>query len=187
MAPIPKVSENVAWRRETYEGATAYEGGENVGMSRLEGYQAECLQKQNFKDQEDVESPQTFAPWLTFLPNVLSTKLSPWLAHGCLSPRMVAKHLNKGAIDNSQATDTLLFELMVRDFYRFNCLKYGEKLFGEGESHCTYFPPFVTTHCFTRPQFFFRWPRGSPSQVVQLIYREGDAELARKGTEPVER
>ncbi|MDE8349744.1 MAG: DASH family cryptochrome [Acidocella sp.] len=60
-----------------------------------------------------------------------STKLSPWLAVGALSPRTVFQYLKahearRGANDS---TYWIWFELLWRDYFRFWSLKHGVRLF----------------------------------------------------------
>jgi len=66
-----------------------------------------------------------------------SSKFSPWLACGCLSPRTVywsAKKYEKQRVAN-QSTYWLIFELLWRDYFRFQGARLQGKLFlpeGEG-------------------------------------------------------
>ena len=60
-----------------------------------------------------------------------STKFSPWLALGAVSPRQIYAELIKfeqqyGA---NESTYWLVFELLWRDYFRYMLIKYGEKLF----------------------------------------------------------
>ncbi len=60
-----------------------------------------------------------------------STKLSPWLATGAVSPRTVHEALLKheerfGVSDGSR---WIVFELLWRDYFRFSSLKHGRRLF----------------------------------------------------------
>jgi deoxyribodipyrimidine photo-lyase len=60
-----------------------------------------------------------------------STKFSPWLAHGNLSPRYVAaqcKKYEEQRIKN-KSTYWLVFELLWRDYCKFFALKHGSKIF----------------------------------------------------------
>jgi deoxyribodipyrimidine photo-lyase len=62
-----------------------------------------------------------------------SSKLSPWLALGCISARTIAAELaiyeqRYGANDG---TYWLWFELMWRDYFRFLHFKYGRQLYQE--------------------------------------------------------
>jgi len=60
-----------------------------------------------------------------------STKFSPWLAVGALSPRKVfdcVKRYEKERTAN-QSTYWVIFELMWRDYFKFVSLKYGDSIF----------------------------------------------------------
>uniref|UniRef100_A0A0B7B3L3 Cryptochrome DASH n=2 Tax=Arion vulgaris TaxID=1028688 RepID=A0A0B7B3L3_9EUPU len=60
-----------------------------------------------------------------------STKFSPWLAHGCISPRKIYWELKKYEQErtSNQSTYWIIFELLWRDYFRFVALKYGSKIF----------------------------------------------------------
>ncbi|KAL8153131.1 hypothetical protein V2J09_010891 [Rumex salicifolius] len=60
-----------------------------------------------------------------------STKFSPWLANGCLSPRLIyeeVKRYEKERISND-STYWVLFELIWRDYFRFLSVRYGNSIF----------------------------------------------------------
>ncbi len=60
-----------------------------------------------------------------------SSKLSPWLANGSLSPRNVfweVKKYEKEVIRN-QDTYWLIFELIWRDYFKYVSLKFGNRIF----------------------------------------------------------
>ncbi len=60
-----------------------------------------------------------------------SSKLSAWLAFGCISPRTIyheVKVYERARIAN-KSTYWLIFELLWRDFFRFNMAKYHCELF----------------------------------------------------------
>ena len=60
-----------------------------------------------------------------------SSKLSPWLALGCISPRTIyteLKRYEKERVKND-STYWLIFELIWRDYFRFIAKKHGTKLF----------------------------------------------------------
>ncbi|KAL9656149.1 hypothetical protein ABK040_007767 [Willaertia magna] len=67
-----------------------------------------------------------------------SSKISPWLSIGCLSPRFIyfeIKRYEKERISN-QSTYWLIFEMLWRDFFRFFGEKFGNNLFKlSGISH----------------------------------------------------
>jgi len=62
-----------------------------------------------------------------------STKFSPWLAIGCLSPRLIYGEIKQYEKMNTanESTYWVIFELMWRDFFQFVGLKYGDILFRE--------------------------------------------------------
>jgi len=63
-----------------------------------------------------------------------STKFSPWLAHGCLSPRMIYHEIQKyeSKVVANKSTYWVIFELIWRDYFRFFCEKHGDKVFLPG-------------------------------------------------------
>ncbi len=63
-----------------------------------------------------------------------SSKLSPWLALGCLSPRAVyaaVRRYERERVENA-STYWMLFELYWRDYFRFVGAKHGDALFRIG-------------------------------------------------------
>tara|TARA_R100000306_G_scaffold62589_1_gene74901 strand:+ start:28619 stop:30001 length:1383 start_codon:yes stop_codon:yes gene_type:complete len=60
-----------------------------------------------------------------------SSKLSPWLAAGCLSPVQVAEAISRFELahGNNDSTDWLYFELLWREYYQWLLYKYGRRLF----------------------------------------------------------
>ena len=62
-----------------------------------------------------------------------STKLSPWLALGCLSPRWLYHEVQRyeAARVANKSTYWIGFELLCRDFYHFFALKHGARIFFE--------------------------------------------------------
>jgi deoxyribodipyrimidine photo-lyase len=60
-----------------------------------------------------------------------STKFSPYLAVGSLSPRKIYQELKKfeSEIEANESTYWIYFELLWRDFFKYYSLKHGEKLF----------------------------------------------------------
>ena len=60
-----------------------------------------------------------------------SSKFSPWLASGCISPRRIASEVYRFE-DNVEANDStyrLVFELIWRDYFRFIAMKFGSRIF----------------------------------------------------------
>ena len=60
-----------------------------------------------------------------------SSKLSSWLANGCVSPKMIyweTKKYEKEVIKN-QSTYWMVFELIWRDYFKYISMKYRDKIF----------------------------------------------------------
>jgi deoxyribodipyrimidine photo-lyase len=60
-----------------------------------------------------------------------SSKFSPWLANGCISPRYIYEEIKKYESERiaNESTYWLVFELIWRDYFRFVCMKFGNKIF----------------------------------------------------------
>lgn len=60
-----------------------------------------------------------------------SSKLSPWLSLGCISPRKIYSEIKafESNVEANKSTHWLIFELMWRDFFRFSMEKYNGKYF----------------------------------------------------------
>lgn len=60
-----------------------------------------------------------------------SSKFSPWLAHGCISPRRIASEVYRfeRKYEANKSTYWFVFELMWRDYFRFIAMKYGVRIF----------------------------------------------------------
>lgn len=97
-----------------------FQGGETVAKGRLQHYiwEADCL-----KDYKQTRNGM--------LGSNYSSKFSPWLALGCLSPRYIyeqVQHYENERIRND-STYWLVFELLWRDYFRFICAKHGNHIF----------------------------------------------------------
>lgn len=60
-----------------------------------------------------------------------SSKFSPWLALGCISPRTIYEEVKKYERERkkNESTYWLIFELIWRDYFRFVAKKHGDKIF----------------------------------------------------------
>ncbi|KAM8881871.1 cryptochrome DASH [Synchiropus picturatus] len=60
-----------------------------------------------------------------------STKFSPWLALGCISPRYIYHQIRQYEQERTanQSTYWVIFELLWRDYFKFVAVKYGNRLF----------------------------------------------------------
>ena len=97
-----------------------FKGGETEGLARLERYvwSRDCL-----KDYKQTRNGMLGADY--------SSKFSPWLASGCLSPRLIYEQVKEYEAERvkNDSTYWLVFELLWRDFFRFICAKHGNQIF----------------------------------------------------------
>jgi len=106
-----------------YNPQTLLKGGETEGLARLEHYFFETKKLQFYK----LTRNQMYR-----LDD--SSKLSPYLALGNLSPRYVYAQIKQFEvmISDNISTYWLYFELLWRDYFQFSHMKYGNRLFHSG-------------------------------------------------------
>lgn len=97
-----------------------FQGGETAGLARLHHYfwSQDCL-----KTYKKTRNGMLGADY--------SAKFSPWLALGCLSPRLIYEQVKQYEAERvkNDSTYWLVFELLWRDFFRFMAAKHGNHLF----------------------------------------------------------
>jgi deoxyribodipyrimidine photo-lyase len=98
----------------------SFEGGEDEAIARLKYYLWDTDLIKQYKETRNGLLGMDY-----------SSKLSPFLAAGCLSPKLIYQEVreyeqNKGA---NKSTYWLIFELLWRDFFRFIGKKYGNEIF----------------------------------------------------------
>eukprot|EP01025_Chloroclados_australasicus_P029737 TRINITY_DN2970_c0_g1_i1.p1 TRINITY_DN2970_c0_g1~~TRINITY_DN2970_c0_g1_i1.p1 ORF type:complete len:601 (-),score=68.60 TRINITY_DN2970_c0_g1_i1:171-1973(-) len=100
-----------------------FQGGESHALARLDYY---------LWDQDLLKT--YFGTRNGMLGDQYSTKFSPWLAHGCLSPRKIFYEIQKYENERvkNKSTYWVVFELIWRDYFKFFTLKHGSKIFLEG-------------------------------------------------------
>ena len=100
-----------------------FKGGETEGIKRLQHY---------FWDTDAISQYKETRNGL--LGADFSSKFSVWLAHGCLSPKMIYHELKRyeEELTNNDSTYWMFFELLWRDFFRFMGKKHGNKIFQKG-------------------------------------------------------
>lgn len=124
-----------------------FKGGEKAGLERLHEY---IWEKELIKNYKNTRNGLLGADY--------SSKLSPWLSLGCLSPRKVyheIKAYELGKISNG-STQGLFYEILWRDYFRFVFKKYGSSLFMEAGIKGA-MPPRNES---TETDFFNRWKNG---------------------------
>lgn len=97
-----------------------FTGGEESALSRLEYYFWKNDRLRTYKETRNGMLGEEY-----------SSKFSPWLALGCLSPRYIYDQVQKYENDRvrNDSTYWLIFELLWRDYFRFICAKHGNKVF----------------------------------------------------------
>lgn len=101
-------------------GLVVFRGGERAAKARLRYYlwEKDCM-------------GGYFETRNGMLGTDYTSKFSAWLAHGCISARYIASECSRYEIQKgkSRATYWMIFELLVRDFARFFCVKHGRRIF----------------------------------------------------------
>jgi deoxyribodipyrimidine photo-lyase len=100
-----------------------FEGGETAGRDRVAEY---VWRRDGLREYKETRNGLLGADY--------SSKLSPWLAHGCLSPRYVHDEVRRYEEERvaNESTYWLLFELRWRDFFQFQFLRHGAAFFRRG-------------------------------------------------------
>ncbi|XP_045130719.1 cryptochrome DASH-like isoform X1 [Portunus trituberculatus] len=100
--------------------AFPFSGGESHGLARLRQYLWETDNVFTYKETRNG-----------LLGSDYSTKFSPWLAHGCLSPRHIHAEVRRYEKERqaNQSTYWVLFEMIWRDYFKFVCMKFGDRVF----------------------------------------------------------
>ncbi len=116
-------AEAAAARVDDGRSAFPFAGGEAAGRARLEDYVHGRALVATYKKTRNG-----------LLGEAYSSKLSPWLANGSLSPRRVQEAVRtfEARHGGNESTYWLLFELLWRDFFRFQAQKVGDRLFHRG-------------------------------------------------------
>ncbi|MDR9417812.1 DASH family cryptochrome [Gracilimonas sp.] len=97
-----------------------FKGGEDEALKRLQNYFWEGDHLKNYKfTRNGLLGPD------------YSSKLSPWLANGCISPRRIYWEVKQYEEKRKKNVSTywMIFELLWRDYFRFSAWKYGDKIF----------------------------------------------------------
>jgi deoxyribodipyrimidine photo-lyase len=103
--------------------ALPFKGGETEGLKRLQYYlwDSKCIKK--YKETRNG-----------LIGGDYSTKFSPWLACGSLSPKTIYFEIRRFEAQHgsNESTYWVFFELLWRDYFRLLGKKYGNKIFLKG-------------------------------------------------------
>ncbi|QSG12598.1 Deoxyribodipyrimidine photolyase [Halapricum desulfuricans] len=125
-SPIPALSElgyDAGEPADERDAPMPVSGGESAALERLETYVFERDRLREYRETRNGLLGMDF-----------SSKFSPWLALGCLSPRRVTQAVDRyerERVDND-STYWLVFELRWRDFFQFQLAKHGAAYFRPG-------------------------------------------------------
>ena len=146
-APVPGLADLGYQAPERDERAVwQFKGGETEGLKRMHHYFWEADALRNYKETRNG-----------LLGADYSSKFSPWIALGCLSPREVYWEVKKYESERiaNDSTYWLVFELLWRDYFRFMFKKYGNKFF-----HKTGFKGQQLPEAPNQEELFERWKNG---------------------------
>jgi deoxyribodipyrimidine photo-lyase len=118
---IPSITElGLEQSTEDKRAVLKFWGGETAALQRLKHYFWELNCLQSYKETRNKMLGADY-----------SSKFSPWLALGCISPRYIYQQVQQYERERTKNDSTywLVFELMWRDFFRFICAKHGNKIF----------------------------------------------------------
>jgi len=112
--------------------AFPFKGGETEGLERLKNYFGSTSLTGASKNCPAATYKETRNGMLGV---DYSTKFSAWLAHGCVSPRLIAARtfeLDRQTGGDSGKAGGILFELLWRDYFYFVGQKFGSAMFTLG-------------------------------------------------------
>ena len=100
--------------------AFPFKGGTKAALDRVETY---FFESQNLSQYKETRNGLIGSDY--------SSKLSPWLANGSISSRMIYEKVceYEEEIEKNDSTYWLIFELIWRDFFKYIALKHGDKIF----------------------------------------------------------
>jgi deoxyribodipyrimidine photo-lyase len=118
---LPELKEfNLEFPESDGRAVMPFKGGETEAYKRLNTYFFETQLVSNYKNTRNG-----------MIGSEYSSKFSPWLALGCLSPREIYHELKKyeTRFSANDSTYWLVYELLWRDYFRFMMKKYRSKYF----------------------------------------------------------
>ncbi|ADZ89748.1 cryptochrome, DASH family [Marinomonas mediterranea MMB-1] len=109
------------------------------------------------------ETRNTMDDWMS------STKFSPWLAQGAISPRQVMNSLAfyESRMGSNDSTYWIYFELLWREYFQWYSMKYGARLFSKSGIHNK------TLNSSFYAERFRKWCAGStPFPIVNAAMKQ---------------
>lgn len=107
-----------------------WRGGETAALERVHEY----LWEEDSLGLDYVGATMTMDPAKSCMRDKAMSKLSPWLAHGCLSPRFLYEEVKRYERERRKTKSTywITHELLWRDFVRFGSIQAGTSIFKIG-------------------------------------------------------
>lgn len=126
LPPRPKTASDRDWRQQfpdfTGRQKPIFRGGEKQGKQHMQDYFARGLASTYKQTRNGLDGMD------------YSTKFSPWLAAGSLSPRTIMQALQQYEVDveKNDSTYWIYFELLWREYFQRYAQKHGVRLFNFG-------------------------------------------------------
>ncbi|MEM9929816.1 MAG: DASH family cryptochrome, partial [Bacteroidota bacterium] len=124
LGALPALSDfGIAPPPQDERAAYQWEGGETAALDRLAYYLFDSQAIATYKETRNGLIGPDY-----------STKFSPWLAYGCLSPKKIYWEVKAYEEKNgaNKSTYWVIFELLWRDFFRLMGKKHGNAIFHKG-------------------------------------------------------
>jgi len=124
LRPIPSLSQlGLGEPMNVPASAFPFAGGEPAALARVRDYLWTSQNVRHYKDSRNG-----------LIGTEYSSKFSPWLANGSLSPRRVLAELRRheAQYQRNDSTYWLWLELLWRDFFRWTLVRHGSALFRSG-------------------------------------------------------
>jgi deoxyribodipyrimidine photo-lyase len=123
-----------------------FKGGETEALKQLYYYLWETDLISTYKETRNG-----------FLGRDYSSKFSPFLAQGCISPKKIFDEIKRYEQERTKNKSTywLIFELYWRDFFRFMAKKHGNNIFKISGTKNEGSPEYVD-----KPELFEKWKEG---------------------------
>lgn len=149
---------------------TDFKGGQTAAEERMNEYIWQCDALRVYKETRNESGTKNG-----------SSKLSPWLALGCISPRTIFWECKsyEEKREKNESTYWMVFELMTRDYFRWVATSVGTKLFalngysGRGKNEPSIWTPPEGAIKPKHKQRFEKWIKGETgAPIIDANMRE---------------
>ncbi|PMM58050.1 DASH family cryptochrome [Vibrio splendidus] len=140
-----------------------FKGGEQAGLAHLHDYFSHPYAHQYKQTRNAFDGKEN------------STKFSPWLALGCVSPKTIYRSLVQfeAKHGSNDSTYWIFFELLWREYFYWKCLSKGPSLFQNGTDNQNIDSGLATN---TTQQNFANWKCGNTGYpIVDACMRQLNA------------